>query len=115
AQGNEAAAVDANGSLMRGNTISFAGGIDVTGSSADAGVELSYYEGILGDTATSGAADGSLALLSSQGNQGGVITGLIQDSRIGADVATLEGGSLVASANHATASAAGNSAINLVS
>lgn len=114
AQGNDAAAVDANGNLMRGNVISFADGIDVAGSSSDASLGLSFGS-ISGTTATTGTADGSLALLSSQGNQGGTISGTIQDSRIVADVATLNGGNLTASANHATASAGGNSAINLVS
>ncbi|WP_426701649.1 beta strand repeat-containing protein [Rhodanobacter sp. Col0626] len=114
AQGNDAAAVDASGVLVRGNTISFGQGINVTGVNDSASLDLSI--GAAGVTdGVHGTAAADLALLNTQGNQGGTIGGSIVDSRIGAEVGGLTGGSLTATQDHMAASAGGNSAINLVS
>lgn len=114
AQGNEAAAVDASGSLVRGNAISFGQGINVTGVNDSASLALSI--GAPGVTdGVHGTAAADLALLNTQGNQSRMISGTIQDSRIGAEVDGLNGGSLTATQDHVAASAGGNNAINLVS
>lgn len=110
AKGNDAAAVDAQGRLLRGNAIAFGEGIDVSGASAGGDLHLAF-----GDDVFDGDADADLALLNSQGNQGGRVTGAALESRIGARMTTLSGGRLALADNRADASASGNSAINLVS
>lgn len=110
AQGNDAAAVDANGNLVRGNVISFGQGIDVTGTGTGATVGLMFA-----DDQVYGNAAADLALLNSQGNQDNTITGSVDGSRIGGEVTILDGGSMTASDNRVSAGAGGNSAINLVS
>ncbi|WP_426701648.1 beta strand repeat-containing protein [Rhodanobacter sp. Col0626] len=110
AQGNDAAAVDANGNLVRGNVISFGQGIEVTGANHEGSLAMSF-----GNSIVDGDADADLALLNSQGNRQNSIVGNVGNSDIGAQLTTLDGGSLTASDNHAAASAGGNSAINMVS
>lgn len=109
AQGNDAAALDTSGNLMRGNAISFGQGIDVSGTSVTASLNMSSFGSL------NSSANADLALLNAQRNQGGAITGTVQGSRIGAEVDGLIDGSLTASQNHVAASAGGNSVINLVS
>jgi hypothetical protein len=110
AKGNEAAATDGSGNLVRGNSIAFAEGVDVTGLSGEADIDL-----VFGASTTDATVAADLALVNSQGNQDGDISGTITAARIGGSVQALDGGTLTATGNHADASASGNSAINLVS
>ncbi|MEP6823790.1 MAG: hypothetical protein ABI919_03155 [Ramlibacter sp.] len=109
--GNIASGRDANGNVVAGNSIVFAGGADIRGAQS-AGTAMAGM--IEGGTNASAAAD--LSLVNAQGNQNTVLSSEMAFGLVGAFVDnTLQTGSVSLTGNGLSATASGNVAGNRIS